>query len=399
VTTITLTHKIRLDPTLRQVDYFRRACGVARFTWNWGLAEWKRQYALGKKPSGLKLKKQFNAIKPVEYPWTYEVTKYASQQPFIFLQSAFHRFFSRQANYPRFKKKGVRDSFYIGNDHVRLSGRKIRIPKLGWVRMREALRFSGKVVSATVSRVADEWFVSLNVELDHAPAPCESQAGVGVDLGVKTMATLFDGKSVMEVEGPKPLGRLLKKVRRLQRQLSRRKKRSRNRWKARIRVARLHERIASIRRDRLHKLTTLLTTRYGTIAIEDLDVRGMLRNRRLARSIADVGFHEFRRQLEYKAAMRRNHIERAWRWFPSSKRCSWCCVVNEDLALGDRVFVCGHCGMTLDRDLNAAINLFSTVSSTGIDACGEEGAGSGESSSGTGLDEAGTEPYRDLCRF
>lgn len=184
---ITLTHKIRLDPTFKQENYFRQACGVARFTWNWALAQWKKQYQAGNKPNGLDLKKQFNAIKPIEFPWTYHVTKYASQQPFIFLQTAFRRFFNNKSNYPQFKKKGVHDSFYIGNDHIKLDESKIHIPKLGWVRMREALRFSGKVISATISRIADKWFVSLNVELDQPPVACENQAGVGVDLGAKRL--------------------------------------------------------------------------------------------------------------------------------------------------------------------------------------------------------------------
>jgi len=322
-----------------------------------------------------------------------------AQRPFIFLQSAFRRFFSKQAGYPKFKKKGVHDSFYIGNDHFRLEGRKIRIPRLGWVRMREALRFTGRVVSATVSRIADKWFVSLNVELGQPPDPCESQAGVGVDLGIRKLATMFNGTGVTEVEGPRPLGKLLKKLRRLQRQLSRKEKGSRNRWKARIKVARLHYRMACIRQDALHKLTSFLTASYKFIVIEDLDVKGMMGNRHLARAVADMGFHEFRRQLKYKAKMHGNHVERAYRWFPSSKRCSWCCVVNDDLTLSDRDFVCSHCGRTMDRDLNAAINLFSTVSSTGFEVCGEDGSGSGATLSETGLSEAETKPCTDLCTF
>jgi len=152
---ITLTHKIRLKPTYKQENYFRQACGVARFTWNWALGEWKRQYEACKKPTGLGLKRQFNAIKPVEFPWMYNVTKYASQQPFIFLQSAFKRFFDKKAKYPQFKKKGIHDSFYIGCDHIKIEDKRVHIPKLGWVKMREALRFSGKVISATISHVAD----------------------------------------------------------------------------------------------------------------------------------------------------------------------------------------------------------------------------------------------------
>ncbi len=396
---ITLTHKIRLDPTCKQENYFRQACGVSRFTWNWALAEWKKQYDAGKKPNGLDLKKQFNAIKPIEFAWTYNVTKYASQQPFIFLQTAFRRFFSNKSNYPQFKKKGVNDSFYIGNDHIKLDKCKIHIPKLGWVRMREALRFSGKVISATISRIADKWFVSLNVELDQPPVSCENQAGVGVDLGAKRLATLFDGASMMKIKGPKPLNKLLKKLKRLQRQLSRKQQGSANRHKARMKVARVHYRIASIRQDGLHKLTSYLTGNYGAIAIEDLNVKGMLKNRYMARAIADMGFHEFRRQLLYKAQMRDNHIEIVDRWFPSSKRCSTCGKINGGLTLSDRIFRCSDCGLEIDRDLNAAINLFSTVSSTGFQACGEEGSGLKATLSETSLSEAGTKPCTDLYTF
>ena len=172
---MTLAHKIYLEPTYKQVNYFKQACGIARFTWNWALAEWRRQYSLGEKPSGLKLKKQFNAIKGIDFPWTYDVTKYACQQPFIYLQSAFSQFFNKKKGYPRFKKKGEHDSFYVGNDHIRIEGKRIRLPKLGWVSMRESLRFAGKVISATVSRTANKWFVSLHIELSIPPVLCKSQ--------------------------------------------------------------------------------------------------------------------------------------------------------------------------------------------------------------------------------
>ncbi len=160
---ITLGHKIRLNPNKQQVEYFNKACGTARFTYNWGLAEWKRQYEAGLKPSGLALKKDFNAIKQEQFPWTYEVTKYASQQPFIQLQTAFIKFFKGDAKYPVFKKKGIHDSFYIGNDQFRIEGKKIRIPNLGWVRMAECLGYNGKMLNAVVSRTADKWFVSINI--------------------------------------------------------------------------------------------------------------------------------------------------------------------------------------------------------------------------------------------
>lgn len=370
---ITLTHKIQIDSTCKQEKYFLQACGIARFTWNWALAEWKKQYEAGEKPNGLNLKKQFNAIKRVEFPWMYKVTKYASQQPFIFLQKSFERFFNRESDYPRFKKKGIHDSFYIGNDHIRVEGRRIHIPKLGWVRMCEELRFRGRIISATISRNANKWFVSLNVEIIELPAPCESQAGIGVDLGIIRLATLSNGKYF---EGPKPLRRLKLRLKRLQRQLSRKEKGSKNRNKARMRVSKIHYRIACIRHDALHKLTTHLTDNFASIAIEDLNVKGMMSNNRFAGSIADMGFREFRRQLEYKAELRNNHVEIVSRWFPSSKRCSDCGAIKEDLKLADRTFECNSCGLEIDRDLNSAINLFSTVSSTGFKACGEEGSGS-----------------------
>jgi putative transposase len=384
---VMLAHQIRLEPNRREEEYFRKACGVARFSWNWGLSEWKKRYESRERVDGLKLKKDFNAIKALEFPWTYEVTKYASQQPFLHLQAAFRRFFEKKGRYPRFKRKGVHDSFYIGGDHLEVNGKKIRIPRLGWVRMREAVRFQGKVVSATVRRIADKWFVSVQVELEEAPTPCESQARVGVDLGVNRLATLSNGETF---EGPKPLRKELSKLRRLSRALSRKQKGSQNRLKARVRLQRLHYRIRSIRQDSLHKLTTYLTRNFGVIAIEDLNVRGMLKNRHLSRAISDMGFHEFRRQAEYKAKLRQNHLEVVSRWFGSSKTCSECGTIQQRLELSERTFRCEECGYEADRDFNAAVNLFRTVSSTGSQACGEEGSGFSERWSETVLREAGT---------
>jgi len=382
-----LAHQIRLVPNRAQEEYFRKACGISRFPWNWGLSEWKRRYAAGEKVDGLKLKRDFNARKPVTFPWTYEVTKYASQQPFLHLQAAFRRFFAKQAGYPGFKRKGVHDSFYIGGDHLQVSDKGIRIPRLGWVRMREEVRFRGKVVSATVRRIADRWFVSVQVELEEAPLPCESQAGIGVDLGVNRLATLSNGQTF---EGPKPLGKELRKLRRLSRRLSGKQKTSKNRYKARMKLARAHYRIRCVRQDALHKLTSYLTENYAGIAIEDLNVKGMLSNRRLPRAISDMGFYEFRRQLDYKAQLRGNHLEVVDRWFASSKVCSECGILKEELGLSERAFRCEACGFETDRDLNAAMNLFRTVSSTGPQACGEGGSGSSQRWRETALGEAGT---------
>lgn len=370
-----LAHKIRLEPTAIQENYFRQASGVARFTWNWALAEWKRQYEQGLKPSAFSLKKQFNALKKEYFPWIYEVTKYACQQPFIYLSRAFNRFFNKTSRYPKFKKKGVNDSFYIGNDHIQVERDKIKLPKLGWVKMSESLRFAGRIISATISRVAHYWFVSLQIECFEKFPPCESQASVGIDLGIQSLATLFDGTVVQSVEGPKPLKRFMKILRRSQRRLSVKLIGSKNREKARQKVALLHYRIRCIRQDNLHKLTTKLTQKYQEIIIEDLHVKGMMANHKLARSISEAGFYEFRRQLTYKAKLRGNKITVVDRWFPSSKRCSHCHALKENLILSDRIFHCKACGYQVDRDVNAAMNLYSTTSSVGFEVCGEEGSG------------------------
>lgn len=370
---LTLSHKIRLDPTFKQDKYFRRACGTARFAYNWALSEWKRLFDEGKKPNGLQLKKEFNSIKKEQYPWTYDVTKYASQQPFIFLQRAFISFYKKRSKYPRYKKKGIHDSFYIGRDHIKTNENKVHIPILGWVRMREAIRFKGKINSAVISRIADKWFISFSIKVqNHTARLCENQAEVGVDMGVHKLMTLSDG---ITAEGPKPLKKRQKKLKHLQRQLSKKKKGSNNRYKQRIKVARAHYRISCIRQDALHKLTTSLTENYKAIAIEDLNIKGMMSNHNLARSISDMGFFEFRRQLEYKAGIRGNVIHIADRFYPSSKLCSNCGSIDESLSLKDRVYECKQCDLKIDRDLNAAINLKSTVSSTGSKACGEASSG------------------------
>jgi len=359
-------HKIALDLTEAQETYCRKASGTARFTYNWGLAHWQMQSRGGEKPTAQKLKIQWNAVKYERYPWLEDIHRDAHAQPFSNLQAAFQRFFqnvkdrkagktTQKVGYPAFKKKGVHDSFYIANDKVQVQGKRVRIPKLGWVRMREALRFTGKLMSATVSRTADRWYVSLAVQIETAPPPCENQAGrVGVDLGVKHLATLSTGE---KVDGPKPLKAALRVLRRTNRQLARRVKFSANWHKTKAKLARLHARVAAIRSDALHKLTTTMTTTYKQIVIEDLHVKGMVQNRKLARAISDMGLGRFRQMLTYKATASGCEVIVADRWFPSSKMCRVCGVINEALTLKDRVFVCGDCGHTEDRDVHAAKNL------------------------------------------
>lgn len=375
-----ISHRIALDPNDAQATYFARAAGTARFAYNWALAEWKRQYEAWKsdnsqqKPSQAALRRQLNAVKREQFPWMLEVTKNAPQMAIIQLGDAFKNFFAGRAKYPQFRKKGVHDRFTLTNDQFSIDGCRIRIPNLGWVRMRESLRFAGKVMSATISRVADRWFVSITVDtVDNSHLPkAENQGAVGVDLGVSALATLSTGETI---DGPKPHKALLARLQRLSRGLSRKQKGSANRKKAKGKLAKLHARIANIRSDALHQLTTHLTRRFHTIGIEDLNVRGMVKNRHLARSIADMGFFELRRQLEYKAAMRGGQVVVANRFYPSSKTCSGCGHRLEALSLGVREWTCPACTTHHDRDVNAAVNLKNMAVSSTVSACGEEGAG------------------------
>jgi putative transposase len=376
-----IAHKIALDPNHVQASYFAKAAGTGRFAYNWALTEWQRQYAVWKadnnqpKPSQAVLRRQLNAIKREQFPWMLEVTKNAPQMAIMQLGDAFKNFFAGRAHYPQFRKKGVHERFSLSNDQFSIMGSRLRIPHLGWVRMRESLRFTGKLMSATISRVADRWFVSVTVDtqdLSHLPE-AENQGVVGVDLGVSRLATLSTGEP--PIAGPKVHSALLKRLQRLSRSLSRKEKGSQNRKKARAKLAKLHVRISHIRRDSLHQLTTDLTRRFHTIGIEDLNVKGMMSNRHLARAIADMSFFEFRRQLQYKAAMRGGMIVVADRWFASSKTCSVCGVKQEALRLKEREWTCPECGTHHDRDVNAAINLKHYAVSSTVSACGEEGAG------------------------
>lgn len=190
-----LAHRVQLDPTFKQAAYFRQACGTARFVWNWGLAEWERQYKAGEKPSGPSLKRQFNAVKYDQFPWLRDVHRDAHSQPFSNLQKAFVSFFKGISRRPQFKKRGIsRDSFYVANDKLRLIGKRVRLPIIGWVRMRESLRFAGKIMGATVSRRADKWFVSIQVDVGEYRKLRSGDGIAGADLGVKSAITLSNGE-------------------------------------------------------------------------------------------------------------------------------------------------------------------------------------------------------------
>lgn len=359
------SHRIRLDPTNVQQTYFAKAAGTARFAYNWALAEWGRQYRDGGKPSAFALNRQLNAIKRTEFPWMLEVTWAATDKAINQLGEAFRNFLAHRAKYPTFRRKGEHERFRLGQSDFGVRDRMLRVGKLGWVRMVEPLRFTGKLQSATISLSGGHWYVGVAVEMADQPVPTHQGGTVGVDLGVRNLATLSTGELVV---GPKPHKVLLGRLRRLNQSLHRKVKGSRNRAKAKLALSRLHARIRNIRQDSLHKLTTDLTRRFAVIGIEDLNVQGM-QHGTLARSIGDMGFSEFRRQLTYKAEVSGSRVVLVDRFFPSSKTCSSCGLVNADLARGAMSWRC-ICGVEHDRDLNAARNLEKVAASSAVTACG-----------------------------
>ncbi len=254
---------------------------------------------------------------------------------------------------------------------IRVTVEKIKLPRLGWLKLKEKnyLPTNSKILSATVSEHAGRWFVSLLVEED-VPEPTPSNQACGVDVGITHLATLDDGTTF---ENPKAIRTLEEQLQRQQRIVSRRQKGSQNRKKAVGRLQRIHKKIMNMRKDAIHKATTTIVRRYGVIGIESLNVTGMLKNHKLAKSIADASFSEFQRQLKYKSDWNGRTLVEVDRFYPSSKTCSQCGWRHDALALSDRVFRCEQCGLVIDRDRNAALNLKQyTASFAGINACGEE---------------------------
>jgi putative transposase len=360
-------HKIRLNPTPDQEIYFRKAAGTARFVFNWALAEWKLHKATHPVAEFgvMALKKDFNALKGNEFPWVYDVAKDGAEGAFSNLGTALKNYFDskngirqgRKVGFPKFKsKKNRRWSFRLNNDKIDVADHALYVPKLGWVNMAESMRFEGKLMGAVVSCQADRWYVSITVEMDQSKPRTFPKFSVGADLGVKTLVKLSDGG---RCENQALLRSELNHLKRLNRRLARRQKDS-HRWqKARQPLARFHERIANKRGDYLHKKTTEIAKTNQVIGLEALNVAGMVRNHKLALSLADASFGEIRRQLIYKSNWFGGRVVLVGTFFPSSQLCSTpgCDGRNSELTLEDREWTCPKCGVTHDRDLNAARNI------------------------------------------
>lgn len=373
-------YKTELALNNAQTTACLKHAGAARYSYNWGLRRYQEEREAGRKaPNAISLHKELNALKQSDLLWMYEVSKAAPQESLRDLEKAFKNFWKRcqlkkqgrwrgKLGFPRFKskKRGIGSFRLTGAIHV--GENWIQLPRLGKLRLKERGYLPTKevkILSATVSEQAGKWFVSVQVEEEQAEPGFAVGETIGLDQGVKALATLSDGRVI---GNPKALGSRLKKLKRLSRQHARKQKGSKNRQKATRKLARLHAHIANVRKDTLHQVTSLIVAktkpdheRPSCIVLEDLHIRGMLKNRKLSRAIADVGLFEFRRQLEYKAKQAGSLVYTVSRWEPSSKTCSWCGWIDDDLRLSDRLFHCEECGDVIDRDLNAAINLALTA--------------------------------------
>lgn len=359
--------KTRLELNNKQTTLANKHAGVARYAYNWGKnvcdeAIKNKEH----RPTAIDLHKKFVAEEKSKHEWLYEVSKCSPQQGLRNLDEAYKRTFKvKGSRFPTFKKKGQHDSFYL-EGNIQVDWNKIKVPVFGWISCSEVLPVC-EIKNVVISKTAVHWFIAFKTPFKPTIPTNKTNTTVGVDLGIKTLATLSDGKIF---EAVKPYKKNKRKLKLLQRQVSKKNKGSENRKKAIKKVSKLHYRIACIRKNATHKLTTYLSKNHTEVVIEDLNMKGMSKNHKLASAILDGGFGEFRRQLEYKCKWYGTTLTVIDRFYPSSKTCSNCEYIKKDLRLSDRVYQCPVCGNEIDRDLNAALNLNKKAVSYTVLACG-----------------------------
>lgn len=347
-----LGFKTELKANNKQKTLFAKQAGVARHAYNWGIATCFQALENNEKlPSAIDLHKMLVAEVKSKNPWDYEVSKFSPQQALRNLSTAFKNWWvHKHTKKPTFKKKRNHDSFYLEGS-IRISGNRFKLPKIGWVRVYERLPCVTPK-NVTITRHADRWFISFKYELEKPNTP-KIRERIGVDIGINSLATSSDGTII---KNRKAYRKHKGKLARLQRSLSGKQKGSKNRKKAQIKLARQDKKIVQIRKDTIHKLTSWLAKNHREIVIENLNVSGMVKNHRLASAIADCGFYELRRQLEYKTNWYGSKVIIADRFYPSSRLCSNC-QNKQKMPLSKRVYECENCGIKIERDLNASINL------------------------------------------
>ena len=340
--------------------------GYARVAYNFVLSSFQSGQKQDQWRSHMDIKREFNAVKRDLFPWCSDLSQNASKNAIHHFGDALARWKKGQNQFPVRKKRSGKCSYQADNGAgtVEVYKKRIHLPKIGWVRMREELRYTGEITRVAISRKNDKWYASLLVRCDsntykHRPSLFEKQekAPMGIDVGINTLATCSNGDTY---ENPRPLKRYERKLARANRSLSRKVLGSQNWYKAKKRLGSVHSRISNIREDAHHQATTKIVRKVSAIGIETLNISGLLRNRKLAKALSDSVLSRFLTMLKYKADRRGIPITRSDRFFASSKTCSRCGQKKKDLTLSERHYHCDACGIDIDRDLNAAINLCPT---------------------------------------
>ncbi|MEG4503593.1 RNA-guided endonuclease TnpB family protein [Microcoleus sp. F6_B4] len=344
----------------KEATMMAKHAGFRRVVFNFGLSLRTQMYGEGKfsdsKVIGEVKKVLTNYVKKKpEFNWMNQLSSRVYQNALIDLKDAFSRYRAGKAGHPKFASRRDGQSFTVDSSNGRvllLAGNTIKIPTLGTFRLCESLECSFISQTFTISKEGSRWFVSFCVDAGRLPVQ-QSESSVGIDIGIKSFATLSTQQTF---DAPKPLKQAKTKLATLQRQASKQAKGSRNQRKTYTKISQLHARIARIRLDFLHKLTTYLAKTFKLIKIENLNVKGMMANHKLAGAISDLGFYEFKRQLDYKCQMYGADLVLVDQWFPSTKTCSNC-GTKKDMPLSVRTFDCPTCGRSLDRDFNASLNV------------------------------------------
>lgn len=352
-------YKYRMYPNKEQEILIQKTFGCCRFVYNQMLYERIEDYKSNKDIKGYKFIKPTPAKYKKDNPWLKEVDSSALANAQMNLDSAYKNFFrDKSVGFPKFKSKRNNHKSYkssFTNDNIVLRNNSIKLPKLKWVKIKTPrLPKHGKIKSATISQTPDgKYYVSVLVDTENFTLP-KNNNKIGIDLGLADFAILSDGT---KITNPRHLKKSEKKLKRAQRRLSKMKKGSGNYQKQRIKVAKIHQKISSQRQDFLHKLSCKITNENQVIVIEDLNVKRLQKNHRLAKTISDVGWYEFRRQLQYKCEWKGRQLVVIDRWFPSSQICSNCGKNTGKKKLQIREFTCPYCGKLHDRDINASINI------------------------------------------
>ena len=351
------THNIALRPSAVQEQAFRQHAGYRRFVYNYALSAFKAGLAAGEWRNGRAIRTEFNARKDTDFEWQKPLVARVASHAFDDFDTACQRWKHKLAKFPRYKRKAGKQSFRIDNarNSVEFEGKRIKLPKIGWVRTFETLKFKGDIMRVVIKKRGHRWFASILVDTETPVKPDNrGLPTVGIDVGINSLATLSDGRVF---ENPRPLRRYERKLARLQRSLSRSVYLSHNWYRKKAKVARLHYRISCLREDAHHKATYAIVRGVSAIGIETLQVTHLLKNRRIAKALQDAALGGFLSKLVSKAEALGVSVVKADRFFASSKTCSACGNVKEDLTLADRMYHCKACGMKMDRDVNAAINL------------------------------------------